>query len=1034
MGTRALPGTGAFVGRAAELGGLRALLDDALLAPPGTGRAVVALIRGDAGIGKSRLVAEASAIAAGHGVTVLRGQCAEIGDSVPWLPFADALRGGSLDPGSAARLAEAARKRPVLSGLLPDGTAGPPPDGDQSGLARQQMFGAVLGLLSELAAQDPVLLVLEDLHWADASTRDLLTFLSRMLHRERVVIIGTYRADDLHRRHPLRAVVADLRRLPSVTEIELGPLSSPALADLLSALPQAPPGGQGPLSAATLDQIVERAEGNPYYAEELLAAASEPAAPGRAPGLPSGLAALLLSRVERLPDAAQQVLRAAAAAGRRADDDLIAAVVADVFGLAGAEYDAAAREAVAHQLLVPDAGGAGRYAFRHALVREAVYSDLLPGERTRLHGRLAELLAARLAASGEGAGGHDAGPAAPGALAELAHHSLASLDVAGGFTASVRAGHEAHHLGAPAEAHRHYDQALALWERVPDAAARAGMSRGWLAFRSATAAAHAGDVPRAIAQLRRLRDWVGEDDDDIELRSRAGERLAHFIIQLDSPEAAREALRVAAGTVRETPAQPPTVYRARAMATYALTLMVAQDYDAALDWAQRGQELARQAGAPWVEADALITIGLLASRSGETDRAIATFTAAGEQAAGSGMIGVELRAAYHLARERLALGELGEAARLAHQGVRRAEAEGLGLAPFGFDLQHLHFQAHYADGSWDHAQEIADGFMARVSRQAEAVLSAMALFIDVARGNPAVADRRAWLEPFWSDGFVAYIGRGLLAEHALWQGDAGRALAHADAAIRADEWPARSPAVLRVAAVALSARADRAAQARAGGDEAALAAETGAAAELLAIAREGASFPSRPKSFLGPEGRGWLARCEAEYQRAAGRNDPGHWRAVLAEFGSGEAAFPYEDARARWRLAEALVAAGQREEAIAAWQSAVATATRLGAAPLRAALDDLGRRARLGPGTPGTPGTPGAPGEHGGHRPSAGGGLTDREREVLRLVAQGKTNREIAAELFIAPKTASVHVSNILGKLGAGSRTEAAAIAHRDGL
>jgi DNA-binding NarL/FixJ family response regulator len=995
-----------LVGREAELGRLLALLDDVLLAGPGAGRAVSALVGGDAGIGKSRLVNEVSAIAAGKGATVLWGNCAEIGDSVPYLPFADALRGVGLPPETAGRLAEAVRKRPVLARLLPDGSAGQEAEADRSGLAREQMFGAVLGLLAELAEQSPVLLILEDLHWADASTRDLLTFLSRMLHRERVALVCTYRTDDLHRRHPLRAVIAGLARLSSVTLVELPPLPPAAMAELLSGIREVP----GPPTAATLNRIVQRADGNPYYAEELLAAAADSGP------LPSGLAALLLSRVERVSDAAQQVLRAAAVEGRRGDDDIVRALVRDS-GLTEREYDAAVRELVAHQLLVAGPGGAADeagsgYAFRHALLREAVYTDLMPGERTRLHARLAALLAA-------------GAPGAPGIAAQLAHHSLASHDIPGGFAASIRAGEEAHRLGAPAEAHRHYDQALALWDRVDDAEALAGMTRGKLAFTSAIAAAHAGDVPRAVVALRRLRDRLtgegdSEDPEGAELISRTGERLAYFLLEMDNADAPAEALRVAQATVRETPEEPPTAYRARAMATYALALMVTKEYDVALEWAQQAQSAARQAGAPWVEADALVTVGSLARRAGDEEKAIATFAAAHEQAARTGMLSVELRAAYHLSEERLSRGELAEAARVAHGGVRRADDEGLSLAPYGLDLQHLHFQAHYADGQWDHAQEIADSFTVRVTRHSEAVLSAMALFIDVARGNAAADERRTWLAPFWGDLMVTYIARSLLAEHALWRGDTDLALAEADSSVNSEGWPAHTPSVIRPVAIALSARADRAVRARAAGDATALAEELRLATQLLEVAREGAGNPSRPAQVLGPEGRGWLARCEAECQRAHGRNSPENWERVLAEFGPG---YVYETARAQWRLAEALAEAGRREEAAQAWWSAASTADTLGAAPLRAALDGLRRRARLDPGA-----------ADGSPRNGVAGSLTEREREVLRLVALGKSNREIAAELFITAKTASVHVSNILGKLGAASRTEAAAIAHREGL
>jgi DNA-binding CsgD family transcriptional regulator len=988
-----------LVGRDTELARFRALLDEAA-----SGRAVAALVGGDAGVGKSRLVAEVVSIASSEGFTVLCGQCAEIGDSVPYLPFADAIRSASPE------IEAAVKARPVLARLLPDGGDGPQAEADWSGLTRQQMFGAVLGLLAALSEHAPVLLVLEDLHWADASTRDLVTFLLRMLHRERVATIGTYRTDDLHRRHPLRPVVADLLRLPSVVPVELGPLPPAALAEHLSDIPNGP----GRLSAATINRIVARAEGNAYYAEELIASLSGMGANGgddAETGLPSGLAAVLLSRVERVSDAAQQVLRAAAVVGRRAADDVVRATVR----LPDAEYDEAVRETIAHQLLVPD--GADGYAFRHALMREAVYNDLLPGERTRLHARLAMLLSDVM-----------------GAAAELAHHSLASHDIPGAFAASIRAGMEAERIGAPTEAHRHYDQALALWDRVDEAAKIAGMSRGKLGHKSATAAAAAGEVGRAVQLLRRIRavlmkgpaEFADPGDNDPELRSRVGERLAYYLLQTEEDGAFSESLKVSEETVRETPAEPPTWYLARAMATYAIALMVAGDNAAAREWAQRARAVAGNADAPSVEADALVTLGQLSSREGDATEAIGMFAAAFEQAAVVRVLGVELRAAYNLAHAHLIRGELNEAARVAHLGVQRADAEGLGLAPFGMDLQHLHFQAHFAGGMWDHAQELADGFPVRVTRQPEAVLSSMALFIDVARGNLAADERSPWLEPFWNDVFVAYIARGLLAEQALWRGDTDLAIEHAQAAIIADLWPTHSPAVIRVAAVAIAARADRAVAARASGNAEAAAAEAEAACALLDLAREGARFPARPKTLLGPEGHGWLARAEAECQRARGQNTPQAWEKVLATFGP---AYVYETARVQWRLAEALAEAGQRDEASRVWRASAATAAELRAVPLTAALGDLARRARLDVGVVG----------HARNGNGARGGsltdtLTERELEVLRLLARGLSNREIGAELFITPKTASVHVSNILGKLGAASRTEAAAIAHREGV
>ncbi|MGH3158174.1 MAG: helix-turn-helix transcriptional regulator, partial [Streptosporangiaceae bacterium] len=793
--------------------------------------------------------------------------------------------------------------------------------------------------------------------------------------------------------HPLRPVVAELLRLPNVTPVDLGPLAPAALAEHIGTLAEL--SRRGTLDASELITILERAEGNAYYAEELLAASAG------GEELPASLAALLMTRVEQLSATAQQALRAAAVGGRRVDDELVMAAS----GLSAPEYEEAIREAVAHQLLATD--GHEGFAFRHALLREAIYADLLPGERTRLHATLAGLLADEKRLD-----------AAPGSAAELAHHCLASHDIAGAFAASVRAGKEAERLAAPAEAHRHYDQALALWDRVDTPEKLAGMNRPRLALKSASNAAASGDVPRAVHQLRRV-SAVLDDTYEPDLVCRIRERLAFYFVQVESIAEAAEAAR---GAIDAMPADPPSWERARAMATYA-NVLLATDDEQAEDQAECALEVARAAGAPWVEADALVTLGLVSERSGHLDEMFERLADAHKLASQAKVLGVELRAAFHLARARLERGDLTEASTIAHQGFSRAESSGLARAPYGTDLQYMHYLAHYGDGDWDHAQELADGFSIRVTTNAEAELSAMALFIDVARGHDAaIAERRRWLEPLWPNAeFAEYTSRGLLAEHALWHGDTATALAEIGAALQAeaDESKDYGPPVIRLAAIGLSARADRAQRARATGDQAAAQAEIDAASELIEAARTGAAHKRRPKAVLGLEGRAWLARAEAEWRRVNGDGTPESWQTVLTAFDHG---FVYEAARARWRLAEVLAEIGRREDAQEEWDKAVEVADRLDAAPLRAALDDLGRRARLGHG----PAANRSPGKL--------AGLTSRERDVLRLILAGRSNREIGAALFIAPKTASVHVSNILAKLGAASRTEAAAIAHDAGL
>src|SRR5262249_28565304 len=765
-----------LVGRATEFRRLTRVLDQAVAEEP-----MVALVSGDAGMGKTRLVAELATVAAARGFMVLSGRCAELGDSVPYLPLADALH--SAAPPSPA-LADAIAARPVLGLLLPDRDSSELAGGEVTGMARQQLFGAVLGMLAELADKTPVLLVLEDMHWADRSTRDLLTFLSRVLHRERVAVIATYRTDDLHRSHPLRAVAAELLRLPSVTAVEVGPLRDEAMAEHLTAL------AQYPLEAAALEVIIRRVEGNTYYAEELLAAST------CGSDLPAGLAELLLARLQRLSPAGQQVVHAAAVAGRRVEDDL----GRPACGLEEPEYEQAVREAVANQLLVPD--GEEGYAFRHALLREAAYADLLPGERTRLHARLAELLSDEVRLS-----------SVPGTAAELAHHSLASHDIPGAFKASVRAGQEAERLAAPPEARRPFDQAPALWERVTDPEKLASMQRGWLGFESAINAAASGDLHRAVQQLRRLLTYVTKAEDPV-LVSRANERLAYYLLEIDAHAAA---VAPAPAAMHALPGEPPRSESARGpappRATSAQTLLAADDLSPAKTWALAARDAARAAEALSPEADALVTLGQLEERGGRAPEAIELFTQAHHHAQEAGVLSVRLRAAFQLARINLELGDLDQASATAHQGLVIAADAGLLLAPYGLDLQYLHYLAHFNDGDWDHAQQVADGFPVRVTTDREAVLSAMALFIDVARGNDATAaDRHTWLEPFWpGESFSAFIGRGLLAEHALWHGDTATALAEVTACIKSElEYlGGYGPPLIRVAAVGLAAQADR---------------------------------------------------------------------------------------------------------------------------------------------------------------------------------------------------------------------------------
>ncbi|TDC90515.1 helix-turn-helix transcriptional regulator [Actinomadura sp. 7K507] len=978
-----------LIGRAAELAELTAALERAA-----GGGAGAVLVSGDAGVGKTHLVSALTRAARDRGCAVMVGQCAELGESMPYLPLTDALW-ASAQAGApeADEVRAAIGSRPVLGRLLPDGDGGP---GTASELSQQQLFGAVLGLLGELGAERPVLLVLEDLHWADRSTRHLLTFLSRVLQRERVCLVGTYRSDDLHRRHPLRPVVAELLRLPNVTGVEVSPFGPGETAEYLAELSR----GSAAVTTEVIERVHRRSEGNPFYAAELYSAGLD--APGGEPAeLPSGLADLLLSRMERLSGAGERVVRVAAVAGRRIDDEF----VRRVSGLDEAEVGEALREVVSHQLLVPSGAG---YTFRHALLREAVYADLLPGERTRLHADFARLLA-----------GLPDGTR--GSAAELAHHSLAAHDLPAAFAASVRAGREAARLGAPAEAFGHYERALELWDAVPDPERAAGADRIRLSLTAAKESARAGEPRRAVHRLRRLAGIAGPADPRLGAEIR--EHLATYLNDIDELEeslaAAREAVAMLAGG-------PASAERAWALATYARSLLHRDPDGEMPELAEKGVAEARAAGATGAEAALLVTLGLH-RESRDADSAVAEVFARASalaDAAGDSPVTV-VRARYHHARTMFDRGDLAGAADAAAEGVRFALDKGLRWTTYGIIIRSLQYLIHYTTGDWPEANRLAGEFAVQVVRPAEAQISAYALFVEVAQGGSSVDERLRWIEPLLGqDHFLNYLARGMAAEHALWRDDPHAAVEHV-AHVLAGPY-SDTDGMIRLAATGLWAHAEIAARARAAGDGGAVRAAAEAGDELLRVARTVFTVTpaGHPRAWLGLEGHAWLARAEAERRRVDGVHDVELWRRAtdLFTYGDPDGGFVYEVARSRRRLAEALAENGDREGAAREWRSAVRTAERLGAAPLLAALRDLGARARLGAARP-------APAPAG---PLAA--LTGREREVLKLVAEGLGNREIAAALFISPKTASVHVSNILAKLDVASRTQAAAVAHREGI
>jgi tetratricopeptide (TPR) repeat protein len=625
-----------FIGRGVELRRLDALLERAEQDSP-----QVVLLAGDAGVGKTRLLVALADRARRRGTRVLAGGCVELGDiGLPYLPVVDALRELGDDPEEAGLLAGAAMTAPGLGRLLP-GIEPAGLGGDD--LDQLQVLDAVRAVLVGLAERSPVLLALEDLHWADRATRDLVAFLARTLRSGRVTLAVSYRSDELHRRHPLRPLLAELVRLPVVERLELAPFTRSELAEHLEAIAGAP------LPAEQLEGIWARSEGNPFYAEQLLAAGAGDA---RAE-LPATLAEVLLARVQGLSEPAQQVLRVAAVAGRRVPHRLLG----EVAGLPEADLERGLHEAVDTGVLATDAA-TGSYAFRHALLQEAVYGDLLPGEQVRLHAAYARLLAAD----------------PDGAAAELAHHCLASHDLAGALAASVRAAEEAEAVLAPVEALRHLSNTLRLWERVPEPAAAAGIDRVELTLRAAAAASAAGEHQRAASLAQDAAKAAGGDP---ARAARAHERRGMYLFDAGRIE---EALDARTQAVDLVPAQPPTRLRARVTAAMAQVLVNARRRDDARRWCDEALAAARGAGSADEEADVLITLGMI-EQYHDPVNARSLFAAARAQAADAGNLEIELRAVYDDAEVGKVAGRPGVRRRGLRRRRRAGPAEWARLVP-----------------------------------------------------------------------------------------------------------------------------------------------------------------------------------------------------------------------------------------------------------------------------------------------------------------------------------------------------------------
>jgi DNA-binding CsgD family transcriptional regulator len=983
---------GRFVGRTQQLARLRQLLARAT-----DGQPLIALLGGEAGIGKTRLAEQLAATAAQQGMRGLHGGCVPLGEEgLPFAPLVEALRGlADLDPAELEAVAGPAQAE--LARLLPDLAwgGGTPAGAEVAGAGQGRLFELLLGVIQRLAARAPLLWIMEDLHWADRSTRDLLAFMASSLRSGRVLLVGTFRSDELHRLHPLRGLLGELARNRRVVRLELPRFSRAEVAEQLAGLLGADP------PARLLDDIYARSEGNPFFTEELLLAGE-----GADPGLPPSLREVLLARVVRLGPGTQQLLRVVAAAGPGATQPLLAAVA----GMDEAALLEGLREAVDRQLLLPEPGGDG-YVFRHALLAEAVYSELLPSERVRLHTALAGALEAGL----------EAGDAPATRAARLAYHWSAAGDQPRALSASLEAAVAAEQVYAFAEAQLQLERVLALWDRVPDVQQRAGMDRVALLSRCAEAAYAAGDPARA-AQLGRQALGLVEQARQPQRAGLLHEQLAHYLRTLGNPGALAEQQEA----VRLVPPES-SAKRARVLGSLALLLVLVSRFAEAKGLAEQAVAIAGQVGACAEEASARTALGAALIYLGEVDGGLAEQEAAVRLATQAGEVTLLLRTINNHSYALLAAGHLDEAATVALGGIQQARRLGL-VRSYGPGLAGNATDALVALGRWDQAEQVSrDALETTLSDAASVSLTLARAALELGRGDLDAAQarlqavRRLLPAPIPEAQNAGPLFCGL-AELALWRGDlkeARQLVAEAVPLVAANPCYAAP-----LYGLGMRVEADRAELARAGhlGQPAS---DDGTAAALLERLGQTAAGPAAAGL---PELAAWDALGLAERTRQQGPSDPAAWAAAVAAWQ--RPGQPHRAAYAGFRHAEALLAAGDRDSAAAVLGRAAAITGRLGARLLDTEVQALARRARLDLAPPA-----GATAPAGGAPAPAGQlGLTPREVEVLALVAAGRSNRQIAQALFISPKTVGVHVSNILAKLGVAGRVEAAAVAHRLGL
>jgi DNA-binding CsgD family transcriptional regulator len=991
-----------FVGRAGELAELQRAFDEAASGRPG-----LVLVGGDSGVGKTRLVSEfeqrlelrsEEAPAGSPGVIFLRGQSLEQSDGdLPYAPLLGALRPvvrgrhEALDELSAGDRAQLAT---ILPGLEEDGRERDQRPGSSGQL---RLFEAMLELLEILAECEPLVLALEDVHWADRSTRAFIAFAARSLRRTRVLLLLSYRADELHRRHPLRPLLSELERLDRARRIDLRPFDRDELSEVLTDILGSAPDG------SLLNRLFARSEGNPLYTEELLAAGTD----GRG-AAPQSLRDAFIARIEELSPDAQRIARVVSV-GRVLDEATLAAVT----GLELDAVQAALRDAVAEQVLIPcDETGFG---FRHALLREALHDDLLPGERSELHLALAHRLELDCGVDDE---------QELERKTAIAGHYAAAGEQPAALRSTIAAAQAAQRVFAFGEAADLADRALELWPRVEDAEQVAGVSHVDLLQIASRAHGDAGKRTRAESLLREALRELGPTADP--------GRYAYLLARLSRTiwllNQGAEALAAAERALAILPPDDEQAgVRPLILAWLARMRLLRGNFQDAVVDGERALELAVAAGDRESESNLLNTLGMAKSHLQELDEGVVLLRRAIDVAVeADDLDGISV--AYANLADMLGLaGRNREALGVAHEGLERLPRR---FARRQDWLQLTVSEQAFECGDWAAAREALERTPARLMGLMQIYRVLCEAELELGVGDDVAAEElldtiaeaiAITTEPQWIGAYGA-----LRAELHARRGELDNARNYAEQGLsRLEVCTDDAIRIARLSASAVAVEADRAQRARDLRD-------TAGRRDALARARIHMDRLEAAVQAGGSVEQARLAHAKADMARARGRGRAREYSIAAAAWESIER--PYHVAQARWREAECEIAAGKREAAAEAATVALAQAEQLGSRWLADEVRTLIGRARLDAGAHavGKAGTNGAD-----HGPNGAAvlddpfGLTPRERQVLQLVAKGATNRQIGEALYMAEKTASVHVSRILSKLDVQGRTEAAAVAHR---